>query len=310
MASKEKIFRFVQTASDPMAIMDRFHPSGRQVLNRTTWRGMEPRSCAITRASGTTKGQPHGSMKVIVEVTYRPKDVETYTGNTKYRGWTAMLLDRMKDGTLLDGKGQPLAPGASPVYLPFEMYADVEFNDLEFGELVGEFDPPEIPHLSHEEVMAIMQQSTTFATVTGTFMAPRKTRPNAKVMVSNAPAGKISDGWGGYVINVPNSTPGIELVLQEKLLEILGDFLEGRVSVKAVSTGDMAFVVVSEELIDCTPNEVGLDTWFDAFNTHVPLGTLDQLARQLMAVYDLDVSVVDGPQGGLLFNRPKKNPEH
>jgi hypothetical protein len=49
-----------------------------------------------------------------------------------------MLLDRKPDGTLLDGHGGGLPDGGEPVYLPFELYHDIDFNELDFGELLSE----------------------------------------------------------------------------------------------------------------------------------------------------------------------------
>src|SRR5205814_1801612 len=77
----------------------------------------EPRSAAITRF----KPRPHtaGSDDLIVfdiDVEDRPKGSISFTGGTKYDGWTAMMLDRTKDGTLLDGHGKPLPEGQPPVY--------------------------------------------------------------------------------------------------------------------------------------------------------------------------------------------------
>ena len=46
-----------------------------------------------------------------VEVSYRPKGCITFTGGTKYDGWTAVVLNRAPDGTLLDDQGNPLPEG-------------------------------------------------------------------------------------------------------------------------------------------------------------------------------------------------------
>src|SRR5262245_14426149 len=120
---KQTVLRFVlRPVGNPMEIISRFYPRGKQVLNRTEWRGKEPRTCGVV----SVKSRPHGSMseetpEFEVEVAYRPKGVITFSGGTKYDGWTAMILDRKKDGTLLDGHGNPLPEGQPPVYLPFEV---------------------------------------------------------------------------------------------------------------------------------------------------------------------------------------------
>jgi len=102
------------------------------------------RSCGVV----SIKGRPHpaGSPEAAVfdiEVAYRPKGCITYTGGTKYDGWTALMLDRARDGTLLDGQGKPLADGHPPVYRPVELFEDMDFNDVDFGEFVGEFEVKE-----------------------------------------------------------------------------------------------------------------------------------------------------------------------
>src|SRR5688572_6432360 len=155
MTKKPTVLRFVlQSMGNPMGVMSRFHPQGKTVLNRTEWRGKEPRSCAVTSLRGRPyKAGSKDPQVWDVEVAYRPKGTITFVGNTKYDGWTAMILDRAKDGTLLDGHGKPLPDGQPPVYLPYEMYEDVEFNDIDFGEFVEEVDVGGIKHISFEDMM-------------------------------------------------------------------------------------------------------------------------------------------------------------
>ena len=139
---KQTVLRFVLEAVNPMEVFARFRPDGRFVLNRTTWRGKEPRSCAVTSIHSRPLPFGGGGPAHLFDlaVTYRPKGTITFTGVTRYDGWTAMMLDRAQDGTLLDGKGGQLPPDQPPVYLPFEMYPDAEFNELDFGEFQGEFE--------------------------------------------------------------------------------------------------------------------------------------------------------------------------
>jgi hypothetical protein len=84
-----KITRFEMHVANPLTAMhdlfERFRP---YVLNRTEWRGKEPRSCAITRVESRPAAM--GTPTVVdIEVTYRPKGHITYTGRTKYDGWVA-----------------------------------------------------------------------------------------------------------------------------------------------------------------------------------------------------------------------------
>src|SRR4051794_39625256 len=92
---------------NPITVMSRFHPQGKRVLNRTECRGKEPRSCGVVNIQGRahTVGS-HEPFVFDIEVGYRPKGCITYTGGTKYDGWTALVLDRAQDGTLLDGQGK------------------------------------------------------------------------------------------------------------------------------------------------------------------------------------------------------------
>ena len=50
-----KILRFILMVGDGMQVMRelyaRFMPNGQRLLNRTEWRGKEPRSCAVTNLS-------------------------------------------------------------------------------------------------------------------------------------------------------------------------------------------------------------------------------------------------------------------
>ena len=307
---KQKVLRFVlKSTGDPMDIMSRFHPQGKTVLNRTEWRGKEPRSCGVT----TVKGRPHsaGSTEPLtfdIEVSYRPKGTTTFVGGTKYDGWTAMMLDRMKDGTLLDGHGKPLAEGQPPVYLPFEVYEDVEFNDISFGEFVGEFEVGGVKHINQEDVFHQLEGSGFDAGIMSYFVARHKHRPSVKIILSNAPSGTGADAWGTRIINVNNSTPYLQRVLMDHLTELVNGFVEGRYSIKTISNKEMVFAELDDVLVDCTPNEQGKESRFDILGEYLPDNFMEELALRLMATYEVEVEVVDGPKGGLLF-RHSHNPD-
>ena len=176
---KETVLKFV-VSGKPADIMSRFHPQGNLVLNRTEWRGKEPRSCAVNKV----KGRPYssGSKEPVlfdIEVAYRPKGCITYVGVTKYDGWTAMMLDRTKEGVLLDGHGKPLPDGQPPVYLPFEMFQDVDFNEISFGDFIGESEVGGIKHATYDDVIQQIQASQRFsASISSSFIAPRRHRPS------------------------------------------------------------------------------------------------------------------------------------
>lgn len=261
MSTKNQtILRFrLTTTENPFEIMQRFQPAGKTVLNRTEWRGKEPRSCAVTGLKIRPFAAGSHEAKVIdLEVTYRPKGCIVFVGNTKYDGWTAMVLGRKNDGTLLDGKGNPLPEGQPPVYLKYEVFNDIDFNELDFGGFIGEFEDEGIKHVELEEVMREIQESGRFsASVKSTFMAPRRHRPNVKIVLSNTPSGTSTDGFGTRIVNVNNYTPHLQQVLVDELTELMSGFIEGRYSIKNMSSDDLVFVELSDSLVDCTPNEEG-----------------------------------------------------
>jgi hypothetical protein len=302
----QTVLRFVlKTTGNPMDILSRFQPRGKHVLNRTAWRGKPPRSCAVT----AVRSRPHaaGAKEPIVfdvEVTCRPKGIITYVGGTKYDGWTAMLLDQTKDGTLLDGHGKPLPSGSPPVYLPVEVFDDTDFNEIDFGDFAGEFEIEGIKHVSFEYVTEQLHQSKQIGmSLNSDFVAPRRHRPMVKIILSNAPSGTGVDGFGTRIININNYTPHLQQILLDHLTELVSGFVEGRYSIKNISTDSFVFADLSDLLVDCTPNEEGKESRFDCLNEYVPDSFLDELATRLIATYRVDVAVVDGAKGGLLLRR-------
>ena len=302
----QTILRFVlKSVGNPIDIMARFHPQGKTVLNRTEWRGKEPRSCGIGKVKMRPYSAGSNDPKVFdVEVTCRPEGCITYVGSTKYDGWTAVMLDRSSDGTLLDGHGKPLPEGQPPVYLRYEVYNDVDFNEIDFGEFVGEFESQGVNHVEHRDVLRQFQESPHGSvSIKSTFMAPRRQRPDVKIALSNAPSGIGTDGFGTRIINVNSFTPQLQQVLLDQLTELVSGFVEGRYSIKNFSTDDFVFAELSDVLVDCTPNEQGKESRFHCLREYVPDTFLEDLATRLMATYEVDVSVVDGPEGGLLLRR-------
>jgi hypothetical protein len=310
---KQSVLRFVVRSADhPMAVMSRFLPQGKVVLNRLEWRGKEPRSCGII----SVKGRPHaaGSPEPAVfdiEVGYRPKGCITYTGGTKYNGWAALVLHRAPDGTLLDGQGKPLPEGDLPVYRQVEVFEDVDFNEIDFGEFVGELEDEGIKHVSFEYVMEQIKDSGRFSmSINSTFVAPRRHRPLVKILLSNNPSGTAVDGFGTRIVNVNNSTLQLRQVLLDHVTELVYGFVEGRYSVKNMSNDEFVFAELDDVLVDCTPNEEGKGSRFNCLREYMPDSYLDELAMRLVATYEVDVSVVDGPKIGLLLRgveRPRRD---
>lgn len=302
-----KVLRFTLTTTEnPFEVMARFFPQGTTLLNRTEWRGKESRSCGLTNVKMRPHSAGSNEPKVFdVEVTYRPRGCITFVGPTKYDGWTAMMLDRKQDGTLLDGHGNPLPEGQPPVYLPFEVHGDVEFNDIAFGDFVGEFEIGGVPRVALDDVLREFQESPrTSVSIRSSFMASRRHRPLVKIVLSNAPSGTAADGFGTRIVNINNYTPHLQQAILDELAELVSGFIEGRYSIKNMSNDELVFVELDDSLVDCTPNEEGRPSRFNCLSEHVPDSFLEDLAKRLMATYEIEVSVVDGPKAGLLLKTP------
>jgi hypothetical protein len=303
---RQSVLRFaLRTTDDLMTVMSRFHPHGKPLLNSFAWRKKEPRSCKVTSVAG----RPHpadtsGAVVINVEVTCRPKGCITYVGGTKYDGWTALQVDRSTDGTLLDGHGSPLRDGHPPVYRRVEVYGDIDFNQIDFGEFVSETEVDGIRHLSVEQVIGRLAQSRRInASLTSSFVAARRHRPAVKIVLSNAPSGTATDGFGTLIRTINNSTAQLQQVILNHVNELVNGFVEGRYSIKNMSNEELIFVELNDILVDCSPNEEGKDSRFDCLCEYLPEAFLDEVAMRLMATYDLDASVVDGPRPGLVLKR-------
>lgn len=303
---KQSILRFrLKDKGNPLEIMQRFRPVGTYVLNRSEWHGKEPRSCAVTGLKILPYAAGSNEPKLIdLEVTYRPKGCVVFVGQTRYDGWTALVPDRKKDGTLLDGSGNLLPEGQSPVYLRYEVFNDMDFNAIDFGEFIGEFEVEGIQHVGRDDVMRDIQDSGRFSmSIHSKFMAPRRHRPTVKIVLSNAPSGTSTDGFGTRIVNINNYTPHLQQVLVDELTELMSGFIEGRYSLNNMSNDKFVFVALSDSLVDCTPNERGEKSRFRCLNEYVPDTFLEDLATRLMATYEIQVSIVDGEQGGLLLRQ-------
>ena len=311
---KQTVLRFVLKAvGNPMEIMSRFYPRGMHVLNRTEWRGKEPRTCAVVSVKSRPHAfKPEGTPEVDVEVAFRPKGVITFSGGTKYDGWSAMVLDRKKDGTLLDGHGNPLPEGQPPVYLPVDVYEDVDFNEINFGEFLGEFEVETIKHVTRESVWKQFRESKggSIGTAGSAFVVARRQRPLVKIIISSAPSGIGADGFGTRIVNVSKFTPHLQKVVTDELTEFVFGFLEGRYSIGAIEFGDTVVVELDKLLVDCTPNEEGKESRFDCFGEYVPDTFIEELARLIVANFEVDVNIVDGPKAGLLFRKAQPVKRH
>lgn len=139
------------------------------------------------------------------------------------------------------------------------------------------------------------------ASITSRFIAPRRQRPLVKIVLSNAPSGSSTDGFGTRIVNVNNFTPHLKQVILDELTELVSGFIEGRYSIKNMSNDKIIFVELDDTIVDCTPNEQGKPSRFDCLGEYVPETSLEDLAKRLMATYEVVVSIVDGPTVGLLL---------
>lgn len=307
---KEKILRFVLTKDEGVDIHSRFFPGRQMVLNRTEWRGKEPRSCAVTRLWGEVPHPGHMfPVRMHIEVTYRPNGCISYVDETRYDGWTPSPLDQQNDGTLLDGNGNELKDGQPPAELENEVRKNVDFNELDFGEFMGEFEAEGIKHVAHDDVM---QEFTNAGKLScGGLIAPRLSRIWTKIILTDEPPFARRNEFGTKVINICKDTPHLDHVLLEALTGIMKDYLEGRAMVKSVGpqnpfgTPTSVFVELSNSVV-YRRNEHGLGSWFDVLTMYTPADFLDELAQRLMAIYDIGISVVDGAERGLLLKRTLK----
>ncbi len=301
----ETKLRFRKASTNPMEVFNYFYPGGKTRVNSAVWRGKEPRTCAVTGVKSRSRYANDPTPYTFdIEVTYRPPGFITYVGNTRYIGWAAMVLDRAKDGTLLDGKGMPLPEGRSPVYIPHEVYHGVDFNDLDFGRFESEQSVTLIPTMTYDQLMERMHEEAIkgkkiIGTMTSGFAVARRHRPMKKILVTKAPA-VLEVRSDVEVIVVPRTVENFEHVLLIRLTELMTEFLEGKANVKSLGIGDDSiFVQLSDALVDAS----GPESRFDVFNEFAPDTFLEDLAKQMMARFLVSAEVVTGNDCGLLFRK-------
>jgi hypothetical protein len=111
------------------------------------------------------------------------------------------------------------------------------------------------------------------------------------------------DGFGTRIVNVSRFTPHLQKVLTDELTELVFGFLEGRYSISKTAFGDNVMVELDQVLVDYTANDEGKESRFDCFGKYVPDTFIEELAKLIVANFELDVSIVDGPKAGLLFRK-------
>lgn len=305
-----KRLAFVKTLKGGMAESFEFWKSlfveGRCLLNRSEWRGKEPRSCGVTKVS--TRPHDEGQSVIMeIDISYYPSGFIRFeaNGQTRFDGWTLTVLDKTSDGTLLDGHGQPLEDGATPVYLPYEINHDTDFNDIDFGEFVGEFEARGVSHIAFDDVISGMKEGAFVVGGNSAFVVPHRIRPLTQIVLSGKPTGVEQDGFGTHHINICNDTPNLQEAVADALTQLMCDFLEGKINVETIGNSDSIVVRLSNCLVDCGPNEDGLDSFFDILHLQTTDVFVEELALRLQSRYEIEVTVVDdGDKAcGLLIKR-------
>jgi hypothetical protein len=201
-----------------------------------------------------------------------------------------------------------LPEGQPPVCLPFEVYKDMEFNDLDFGKFLGEMEKGGIRHTTFDDVMKELRAGQHIrGTIYSDFIAPRRQRPLVKVAISDLDLSPASDGFGARTIMLNKQAPYFERLLFDRLFEVMSGFVEGRYSLKTIGNDDFQFVELADSLIELKQVGDPLETDFNVFTKYVGPRELEELTKRLMAVYEVEVAVVEGDKSGFVMKHAKKD---
>jgi hypothetical protein len=243
-------------------------------------------------------------MTFYVEVSYRPKGCISYVGNTKYDGWTAMMPTKSNDGIYFDMEGQPLKEGEPIINLPFDVYRETDFDKINFGEFVDEVEIEDVKQTTIDQVVADVSAGGKIGG--SSFIAAHRSRPLKEIILSNAPTGWGTDGFGSRYLNIDLSkTDHFEQVLMEELTNLVCEYIEGKAYLSNMGNDGFTFLDLSRALVDCEPNEQGFDSWFDVVRGYTPIGFLEDLAKRIMAKYEVQAAVISG-KGLVLHHDVKK----
>ena len=276
------------------SVMRTYHPKGSPPLNRNEWNGMPARSCSIQRVSlgAATEG------KLQIEIEYRPKDWVSFVGDTKYVGWTAYMLNRSPEGVLLDSDGNPLADGEQPVLLPYDVYDDIDFNNLEFGMLIEEIPCDQDEDVAFDDIVRRIERSGHFKMGAATPVSVlHRYRPSVMILISDNPTGQIRGGFGELIQNINSETPHLKQAVAEVVLTLVRGYLEGRYDMSVLQGADVFMLDLSKLLVDAR----GKESRFECLLEFLPQGFLNELARRIASRYMLQARVVTGNSFGLLL---------
>ena len=143
------------------------------------------------------------------------------------------------------------------------------------------------------------------ASISQPFIASQGPCVPTKIILTNKPTGEWRDGFGTRVLNIDIKTENLEQVLMEQITKLMHDFVQGKASLKTFSSGNFSFAALSDVLVDCEPNEMEFDSWFNVLNMYTPITFLENLAKEISTTYGIDVEIIDGKEGGLVLRRDK-----
>lgn len=285
---------------DPMDLFDRYYPDGKTVLNRSTWMQRPPRTCCI-RGVSNDWDEPGEPLDAIIEVEYRSPDFVSYVGETRYEGWDVRMICQ-RNGIPVGADGEPLADGAIPIFDDFEVYPDIEFDELQFGELIGETEIRDVESISIENLRTEGFSEKPLRTSSDiTFLAARKSRPTGTVTLSDQPSG-IYDQNGFRLFNVDVAAGHLEYTVENAYFQLMCEFLGGLVSLSCLANPDATLVYLSDTFRVATSTARTPDSKGDIFKAYASPTLLVNLGRRLKAQFPINVTVVEGDCFGLLLS--------
>ncbi len=208
------------------------------------------------------------------------------------------MVNRSPEGTLLDREGNPLADGEQPILLPYEVYDDIEFNNLEFGMLIEEIPFDQDEDVAFGDVMRRIEQSGQFRMGAATPVSVlHRSRPRVMILISDNPTGQMRGGFGELIQNINSETPHLQQAVAEVVLNFVRGFLEGRYDMTVLQGDDIFMLDLTKLLVDAR----GKESRFECLLEFLPQGFLNELARRIASRYMLQARVVTGDSFGLLL---------
>jgi hypothetical protein len=270
----EKTLKYRVRAKSIEELMSRFYPNGKINLNKTEWNGHPPHSCIVTNMRGYGSAADEETNWTFDVICRSPDHVSYDANGVKSIGWTQHIMLKSPDGLLMNAGGAPLSNGSLPQIVTNVPYGEIDFNGLDFGTLIGTRETPGITHTTLEPMVEEIRSTSRFDSgiTRSRFIAARRNRPFTKIIITSMKSGVGVDHFGNRMININTNTQHFEIILMDQLFRMLMDFIEGRISLHVKATGDAyAFVQLDQSVVDCTPNEVGMDSWFYALTQYTPV---------------------------------------